>query len=376
MVEQQIRNAVVIDSGSGTIKAGIAGQYAPSSVCPSVIAMPRHSGVMVGMHQPHPYFGTRGLALRALLVLDYPIKSGIVRCWDKMELIWNHTLYTDLNSEPKEHFVLLTESPLNPVKDREKMTEIMFGTFDIPGLCVCSSAMLSLYASGRTTGLVIESGKEATHVVPIFKYQPVTHAIQSLNATSGRNLTDYMMQLLSERGYSFATSAEKEIARDIKEKLGYVSLDFGKEMSQENSNVNKDYELPESIITIGDERFRCTEPMFSPSHIGLSAPGLQYAANNSIMKCDTDIHKYLYSNIVLSGGNTMFPGMGQRIEKEMKRLAASGTQVKVVSPPDRIYSAWMGGSTLASLDHFESLCITKVEYDEVGPTIVHRKCFL
>ena len=375
MSEQLIKNTAVIDSGSGTIKAGLAGDYAPYSECPSVVGIPRHSGIMVGMGQSGPYFGRRTLTLQNVLMLDFPIANGIIRNWDRMELIWNHILYEELRLEPKEHFVLLTESPLNPIRNREKMPEIMFETFCTPGLCVCSSAMLSLYATGRTTGLVIESGKEATHAVPIFKYYSITNAIQSLNATSGRNLTEYMMQILCKRGYSFTTPSERDVAQDIKENLGYVSLDFNKEMAKGRNDVDMGYTLPGGIIPIGDERFRCAEPIFSPSQMGLSTAGLPDVAHNSIMLCDTDIHKYLYSNIVLSGGNTMFPGMGERMEMEMKHLAASDNQVKVLSPSDRKYSAWRGGSYLASSDHFQSMCIAKADYDEVGPTIIHRKCF-
>ena len=261
------------------------------------------------------------------------------------------------------------------IKNREKMSEVMFEYFSIPGLCVCSSAMLSLYDTGRTTGLVIESGKEATHAVPIFKYNSITNAIQSLDAISGENITEYMCKILTERGYTFRMPSDRGIIQGIKEKLGYVSLDFNKEMSKVGDEIENNYELYESVITIANESFRCTEPIFSLSLMGLSYSCSPNIAHNSIMMSDTNIRRYLYSNIILSGGNTLFPGFAERIEKEIKHLALSDNQVKVISPPDRIYSAWRGGSTLASLDNFESLCIAKAEYEEVGPMMIHRKCF-
>merc|ERR1712087_869826 len=242
------------------------------------------------------------MSKKGILALKYPIAHGIVTSWDDMEKIWHHTFYNELRVQPEEHSVLLTEAPMNPKVNREKMTTIMFETFNVPAMYVGIQAVLSLYASGRTTGMVLDSGDGVSHTVPIYEGYALPHAIGRLDL-AGRDLTQYLMKILSERGYSFTTSAELAKA-------------------ETSSDLEKNYELPDGqVITIGAERFRCAEVLFKPSLLGKESAGIDQLAFDSIMGCDVDIRRDLYSNTVLSGGTTMFPNIDARLTKELTAKA-------------------------------------------------------
>ncbi|KAL3875061.1 hypothetical protein ACJMK2_037999 [Sinanodonta woodiana] len=370
-------SAVVIDNGSDICKAGIAGNDSPRAFFPAITGRPRYDVAAARIGYKDFYVGDEAQSKREILSIKYPIERGIVTDWGDMERIWHHTLYNELKVAPEEHPLMLTEAPLNPKSNREKMIQVIFEKFNTPAFYVAIPAVLSLYESGRLAGIVFDSGDGVSHVVSISEGHAHPCAIDRINL-AGTDLSAYLKRILDERGYSFSESSELQIIREIKERLCYCALDFDKEMSSaaSNSSVEKSYELPDGgVITIGNERFRCPEVLFQPSLIGMESSGIHELVHNSVMKSDIDVRSYLYQNIVLSGGSTMFPGLANRLQKEMTDIVPSEFKVKIIAPPERRCSVWIGGSILASLSTFSERWISKQEYEESGPGIVHKKCF-
>ncbi|MHA1436992.1 MAG: actin, cytoplasmic 2 [Promethearchaeota archaeon] len=371
-----LAKAIILDNGTGISKNGYAGEDQPRSVFPTCIGTPKFGNVMIEVKDfaRQWYIGREAMDMKGLLKLNFPIEHGTINDWPAMERIWHYTFYTDLRIDPSEHPILLTEAPLNPRQNREKMTEIMFETFNVPALYIATQAVLSLYASGRTTGCVLDIGDGVSHIVPIYEGFALNHAIQRVDL-AGRDITTYLQRLLRQKGYSFTTSAEKEIVRDIKEKLCYVSLDPEKELilSKRIAGMNKTYMLPDGeTINIGIERFLAPECFFNPSVVGKELEPLDDLIVSAINECEVDLRRDLYGNIVLSGGSTMFPGVKERLAKEIKEQIPESVDVRIISPPERMYSVWIGGSILASLKTFHKMWLSRREYKELGPAASHR----
>jgi actin-related protein len=379
MTDASEERHVIIDNGSGFTKAGFSGEEAPTAVFPCIVGRPKQESIMVGSDKKDYYIGSDAEAKRGILVLKYPIEHGIVENWDDMKAIWEHTFANELRCKSEDHKVLLTEAPLNPKNNRERMIQMMFEDFNVPATYIAIQAVLSLYASGKFTGDVLDSGDGVTHLVPIYDGFSIPHCIQRVNL-AGRDLTLYLVKLLCERGHHFTTSAERDIVRDIKEKLCYVALNFKEEMDKATAgnSLEKKYDMPDgSSLTIGSERFRCPEVLFDPKLIGKEFGGIHEVTNDSIQKSDVDIRRDLYSNICMSGGTTLYPGIAERLLKEIQAICPQGVanKVKICAPQERKFSVWIGGSILTSINTFNDMWITKAEYDESGASIVHRKCF-
>jgi len=378
-------NVVVIDNGGHTVKAGYAGEQAPRSVFPCMVGEPRNKGVVMATGDKEFYVGDVAQEKRGCLAVTNPVESGEVVNWVDMERLWNHTFFNELKIEPEAHPIILTEVPLNPQKNRETTTEIMFESFAVPGLYVGVSSVLSLYSSGQTTGLVVDSGKDVTMTVPIFEGYTLTRHIHK-SKIAGRAITDYLNSLLMARGYNFTTANEMDIVNYMKESICYTANEYEAAMDQAKTgqaNVVK-YPLPDGQdIVLNEERFKCTELLFDPSmyHTDQAAIGLDKMCFESIGKCDAEIRKEQYRYVMLSGGNTLFDGLGYRIQNGIHNLYKAKypheppVATKVIANTERMYATWLGGSMLGILPMFHKMWISRADYAEHGPGIVHTKCF-
>lgn len=369
-----VNQPVVIDNGSGIIKAGFAGDQVPKCIFPNYMGRPKHIRIMAGALEGDLFVGPKAEDHRGLLSIRYPMEHGIVNDWNDMERIWTHIYSKDeLSTFSEEHPVLLTEAPLNPRKNREKAAEIFFETFNVPALFVSMQAVLSLYATGRVTGVVLDAGDGVTHAVPIYEGFAMPHSIMRIDI-AGRDVTRYLKTLIRKEGFNFRTTAEFEIVRMIKEKVCYLAGNLQKEESVDTDKVA--YVLPDgNTLDIGQARFRAPEVLFRPDLIGEESEGIHEVLMYSIQKSDMDLRKMLYQNIVLSGGSTLFKGFGDRLLLEIKKNVAKDMKIRIAAPQERLYSTWMGGSILASLDTFKKMWISKREFDEEGQRAVHRKTF-
>ncbi|KAG7508972.1 hypothetical protein JOB18_030479 [Solea senegalensis] len=371
------KTPIVLDTGSGMMKAGFADQEQPNILFPTVIGTPKYEEVMNGHFERESYIGHEAQHMRGVLALKHPIKNGIIRDWDDMEKIWDHSFQL-LCVDPQDHPVLLTEAAMNPVENRQRMVEIMFEFFTVPFTYVAMQAVLALYASGRSTGVVFDSGDGVSHSVPVFDGYCLPHAVQRL-PVAGVDVTMELRKLLQEQGLSMCTTAELEIVREMKEKCCCVALDYEAALTQDSASCREmPYTLPDGrIVTLCTERFRAPEILFKPQMIGHDHYGIHESIFKSILSSDIDLRRCLLGNIILSGGNTLLLGLPERLQAELRDLtpADTGHSVHVSSPKDRDFSVWCGGAVLANLPTFSSAWISQEEYEEFGPQIVFRKCF-
>lgn len=329
---------------------------------------------MAGAIEGDTFIGSAAQQHRGLLRLSYPLEHGIVKDWDDMERIWQHVYSEELKIQSEEHPVLLTEAPLNPRANRQAAAQLMFETFNVPALYISIQAVLALYSSGRTTGMVLDSGDGVTHAVPVYGGFSVPQAIQRVDI-AGRDVTEHLQRLLRRAGTNLYTSAEKEIVRNIKENHCYLAPDINREEKEWSDELSPTelYRLPDGqTIKLGPERFRGPEVLFSPHLIGSEADGVHQMVANAIARTDIDLRGALYESIVLSGGSTLTKGFGDRLLSELKVLAPRNTKLKIYAPPERKYSTWIGGSILAGLSTFKKMWVSVEDWNE-NPGLIHVK---
>eukprot|EP00658_Telonema_sp_P-2_P001996 TRINITY_DN1074_c0_g1_i7.p1 TRINITY_DN1074_c0_g1~~TRINITY_DN1074_c0_g1_i7.p1 ORF type:complete len:348 (-),score=80.19 TRINITY_DN1074_c0_g1_i7:413-1420(-) len=327
------------------------------------------------------YIGREAMMKRAAMDLVWPIEGGVVKDWENMNKLWRHTVDNELRmavgGNPEEidcHGVLLTDSPTNSKENREKLTKVMFDQFGVDNFYVAAQAVLSLYATGRTTGIVCDCGQSMSHTVPIFEGYAMPHAVQRVNL-AGHALTDYLIRILVESNIDLTEAALFPIADQIKEQLCQVSMDFDNEVDVFGGK-EKQFQMPDGTsVTVQNQIIRCPELLFRPVMDSLECKGLHELVHKTAMECDNDVRKDLFGNIVMAGGTSMFPFMRDRLQEDVQKKVAESVKVKVCSPPERRVSAWIGGSILSSLTQFKNMWISRSDYTEHGANIVNRVCF-
>lgn len=369
---------IILDAGSGVTKCGHNVDNTPSCVFPTVIGKPRYEKVLHNVQAKDYFVGNEAQRTRGILTLDYPIDRGTVVNWDDLEKVWSYAFHDKLKVNTQDFAVFLTESPLNPNPAREKAVEMMFEKFNVNGLYLGNSSVLSLYNVGLRNGLVIESGHGVTHVVPIYQGTILKYLVARLEI-GGKDVTDYLSKLLTESHHTFNGASEMAAVQALKERHAYVAGDNLQrefQLAEATNQCRRTFMLPDDrVVTINTERFECTEILFRPSLVGVDKPGLTETIQSIIKRCRSDVSRKIARNVVLSGGNTMFPGLKNRIRRSVRKRLQSNAKINVVAHPNRQYSAWMGASLFAKSPNFRQLLITPGDYQEYGAAIVHRKCF-
>jgi actin len=355
-------NTLVLDIGSEFVKAGFSGFDHPQSVFQNLILKPK-SG-----HFCQTYVENDKLLSTGKYILSFPVKNGIISNCNDLEEILNYVFKSKLKVDPTEQPILLTEPISNPKNNREKTLELMFETINTPFFYLASQPMLSLYGSGRTTGIIVESGGDITQIVPIYDGNVIKDSAQIIEF-GGRNITSELISLITLKGNSnFNGNSGKRIIRDCKEKICYVSLDYNAEAQKafQGSEIVQSYQLSDgNSLEMNEERFQASEIFFTK----YSVHQLIY---DTIMKSNPNYQQQFFENIVLGGGNTMFKGLVERLSREMNCIASKDQQINVIAPHE--YSSWFGGSILASTSDFLQIAISKNEFREIGSSIIHQKC--
>ncbi|TNN17931.1 Actin-related protein isoform 1 [Schistosoma japonicum] len=331
---------VVCDNGTGFVKCGYAGATFPEFIFPSLIGRPilRATSRVGNLEVQDLMIGDEASELRQMLEISYPLENGIVRNWDDMIHLYDYIFGPKkMNIDPKHAKILLTEPPLNPLRNREKMVEVMFENYGFNALFIAIQATLTLYAQGLMTGVVVDSGDGVTHICPVYEGISLPHLTRRLNV-AGRDITRYLIKLPDGR-----------------------------------------------VIKVGGELFGAPEALFQPHLIDREGVGISELLFNTIQAADIDTRPAFYKHIVLSGGSTMYPGLPSRLEREIKQLYLQNVlkgdterfakfKMCIEAPPQRKHMVFIGGSVLANImkNDRRTTWLTRAEYEEKGLKVLER----
>ena len=377
--------SVIIDNGTNTIKAGFSDDDMPRVVIPTVLGKPfsNTGGVPEEDEEINEQIdisvGEEALNKGGTLQLSRPITKGEIKDFSTMELIWKHIFFNELLTETKTHSVIVTEAPFAPSDNKKQMAEVLFDKLGVESLYIINTSSLALYANGKTTGTVVDIGYQTTSFVPIYEGFVLNHAVTKVD-TGGKDLTDYFCHIIGLRDDNdkFVNEGQKSMINELKEKICEVAEDYDSQVKKcLDSKKEEIYNLPDgSKVRIAQEKYQCPELLFQPQFFQREHYGLHEQTFKSIKRCDDDIEKDLFQNVILCGGSSLFLKIRKKFEKELQSLAPTGKTVKVIAPPERKYSAWLGGAILSSMKKFKAaMFVSKKEYNENGYGIINDKFF-
>ena len=375
MVDSQIH--CVIDNGSGYMKAGFSGEEAPKVMFPTMVGKTKVEGIYVGDEKKESIIGSEAEKKFGILDISYPIQGGTIVNWDEMERIWANTFYGELKISPEEHNLLLSESPFITRKDREKMLEMMFETFNCASTYLVAQSVLAAYSVGKSTGISIDCGHTSLNFAPIYEGFLQRHCVQHI-PIAGKDINDILINLLIKNGQVIDSKMQKQSIIKAKESFCFLRHDNEDEIEKKKEEETKEWELPDKKkITISKERYQATEVIFDPKQFGYDYPNFQELFKKTVKSIDSDLREIMLANIIFNGGTTLIKGFKNRVTQEIEQAGQDYEfKKKVHTYPEAQFMAWLGGSILTSLTNFENLWITKAEYKEEGKaTIVHKKCF-
>ena len=312
---------IIIDIGESSCKVGFAGEETPRAKFPSLVGHEKYAVVMVDSRTKKTYVGEECERMRGVLKIGYPIQRGNIMNWEDFFEILTHIFYTVLRVNPAKHPVIYIEHLLIPQETREYVARLLFETYNVPSLFMIPSPVLAMFSVGLTNGLVVDSGEGITYLAPIFNGEPFFPAISKL-PLAGTDVAENLKGLLLRRGHSLQSSAQKEIARDIKEKNCYIAIDPVAEKGKTNPKDINRYTLPdgEDITLDPETRYSAAEILFNPGVLGYNCESIPQAIISCLTRLDAYWRWELLKNIVLAGGNTNFKGFELRLEKELEKL--------------------------------------------------------
>ncbi|CDW84717.1 actin i [Stylonychia lemnae] len=367
------RSALILDLGSESTKAGFAGDVDPKCVIPTITGEYRVKNAEVGQGGYHRLLvGDEALHKSGLLTFYNPVENGVIKDWERAEGFLKYCFSNELKVASEEHNVIMSEVPFQSPADREKLAQLMFETFNVSGFYLANLGLLSVQGSGRQSGIFCESGAHMTHTIPVSDGVVITSAIQRAEF-GGKDINELMIKLLSDKGYSFTTTAERLNARQLKEKYCIVAQDYESALED---NEEKYYETPDgTAINFSNERYKGAEAIFKPNDLcGRGVDSIQDMIMKSIEGSDEGVRANLFGTIVLSGGNTLFEGIRDRLQKEIESRAGDPGIVRVIADDSRKYGVFNGASILASSSMMDTMWIQREEYAESGASIVQTKC--